>query len=127
MKLPSLSAPEFKAFARRFFPSLQWWPHVDRGALRSGTMTDLTCALVEQPRSVTFETIAGMPSEYNFYTAMMPAVIAALFGCSRHLACGASTEIYSKLETATCRSSKLRFFRECDDRLPDITTRTESI
>ena len=90
-------------------------------------MTGLTCALVVQPQSVTFETIAGMPPEYDLYTAMIPAVIAALFGCSWHLTCGATTEIYSKLDTATCRISKLRLFRECHDRLPDITTRTESL
>jgi hypothetical protein len=127
LKSPSLSTPEFKAFARRFFPFLQWWHRVDRGTLRFDTMAGLTCALVVQPQSVRFETIAGIPPEYDLYTAMIPAVIGALFGYSWHLASGAIAEIPPEHGTATCRNSKLHLFRECHDRLPHITTRTESL
>ena len=35
--------------------------------------------------------------------------------------------IYPKLDTATCRDCKLRIFRECRDRLPDGTSRTDSL
>jgi len=127
LKSPSLSAPEFKAFARRFFPFLQWWPRVDRGTLRADMIAGLTGAVVVIPQGVAFAIIAGMPPEYGLYAAMIPVVIAALFGSSWHLACEATTEIYPKLQTATCRSSKLRLFREYHDRLPDITKRTESL
>ena len=93
MKSPSFFAAEFKAFARRFFPFLQWWPRIDRGTLRADTMAGLTGAVVVLPQGVAFATIAGMPPEYGLYAAMIPAVIAALFGSSWHLVSGPTTAI----------------------------------
>ncbi|MFZ9560868.1 MAG: SulP family inorganic anion transporter [Burkholderiales bacterium] len=93
MKSPSFFAAEFKGFARRFFPFLQWWPRIDRGTLRADTMAGLTGAVVVLPQGVAFATIAGMPPEYGLYAAMIPAVIAALFGSSWHLVSGPTTAI----------------------------------
>jgi SulP family sulfate permease len=42
---------------------------------------------------VAFATIAGMPPEYGLYAAMLPAIIAALFGSSWHLVSGPTTAI----------------------------------
>lgn len=54
-------------------------------------MAGLTGALVALPQGVAFATIAGMPPEYGLYAGMIPAVIAALFGCSWHLVSGPTT------------------------------------
>ena len=43
------------------------------------------------PQGVAFATIAGMPPEYGLYAAMIPAVVAALFGSSRQLVSGPTT------------------------------------
>jgi SulP family sulfate permease len=43
------------------------------------------------PQGVAFATIAGMPPEYGLYAAMVPAVVAALYGSSRHLVSGPTT------------------------------------
>lgn len=43
------------------------------------------------PQGVAFATIAGMPPEYGLYAGMIPAIVAALFGSSRHLASGPTT------------------------------------
>ncbi len=64
-------------------------------------MAGLTGAVVVLPQGVVFATIAGMPPEYGLYAAMVPAIIAALFGSSRFLVSGpttaASIVLYSSL------------------------------
>ena len=76
---------------RSFVPFLLWWPDVDRGTLRADALAAVTGAIVVLPQGVAFATIAGMPPEYGLYAAMIPAVIAALFGSSRQLVSGPTT------------------------------------
>ncbi|MBL8480104.1 MAG: sodium-independent anion transporter, partial [Sterolibacteriaceae bacterium] len=56
-------------------------------------MAGLTGALIVLPQGVAFATIAGLPPEYGLYAAMMPAIVAALFGSSWHLVSGPTTAI----------------------------------
>ncbi len=76
---------------RRFLPFLVWWPEFDRQTLRADALAGLTGAVVVLPQGVAFATIAGMPPEYGLYAAMVPAVVAALFGSSRLLVSGPTT------------------------------------
>jgi SulP family sulfate permease len=76
---------------RRFLPFLTWWPEVNRQTLRADALAGLTGAIVVLPQGVAFATIAGMPPEYGLYAAMVPAVVAALFGSSRLLVSGPTT------------------------------------
>ncbi|HEU4383484.1 MAG TPA: SulP family inorganic anion transporter [Anaeromyxobacteraceae bacterium] len=78
---------------RAALPFLGWWPRVDRAALRGDLLAGLTGALIVLPQGVAFATIAGLPPEYGLYTAMVPAVVAALFGSSWHLVSGPTTAI----------------------------------
>jgi len=73
------------------FPS--WLPLVNRGTARRDLVAGLTGAIVVLPQGVAFATIAGLPPEYGLYTAMVPAVVAALFGSSWHLVSGPTTAI----------------------------------
>lgn len=75
----------------KFFPFLLWWPLVNRRSIRSDFMAGLTGAIVVLPQGVAFATIAGMPPEYGLYAGMVPAIIAALFGSSKHLVSGPTT------------------------------------
>ena len=93
MKSSALSAFELRALARRIFPFLQWWPKVNQVTLRADALAGLTGAVVVLPQGVAFATIAGMPPEYGLYAAMIPAIIAALFGSSWHLVSGPTTAI----------------------------------
>lgn len=77
----------------RMLPFLRWWPRVDRGTLRADAIAGLTGALIVLPQGVAFATIAGLPPQYGLYAAMVPAVIAALFGSSWHLVSGPTTAI----------------------------------
>ncbi|MDX5334046.1 MAG: sodium-independent anion transporter, partial [Gammaproteobacteria bacterium] len=54
-------------------------------------MAGLTGAIVVLPQGVAFAVIAGMPPEYGLYAAMVPAIIAALWGSSWHLVSGPTT------------------------------------
>lgn len=77
----------------RALPFLRWWPRVDAATLRADLVAGLTGALVVLPQGVAFATIAGLPPEHGLYTAMVPAVVAALFGSSWHLVSGPTTAI----------------------------------
>jgi SulP family sulfate permease len=77
----------------RIFPFLRWWPLVTRDTIRADLIAGLTGAVVVLPQGVAFAMIAGMPPVYGLYTAMVPPIIAALFGSSRHLISGPTTAI----------------------------------
>ena len=72
-------------------PFSRWLPNVGRDDLKADFMAALTGAIVVLPQGVAFATIAGMPPEYGLYAGMVPAIIAALFGSSRHLVSGPTT------------------------------------
>ena len=74
-------------------PFLQWKHMVDRNSTRADLIAGLSGALIVLPQGVAFATIAGMPPEYGLYAAMLPAIIAALFGSSWHLVSGPTTAI----------------------------------
>ena len=77
----------------RIFPFLRWWPLVNRQTLKADLIAGLTGAVVVLPQGVAFAMIAGLPPVYGLYTAMVPPIIAALFGSSRHLISGPTTAI----------------------------------
>ncbi len=77
----------------RLFPFLRWWPTVTRKTVRDDVLAGLTGALIVLPQGVAFATIAGLPPQYGLYAAMVPAIVAALFGSSLHLVSGPTTAI----------------------------------
>lgn len=72
-------------------PFLSWLPLVGRAELRADSIAAITGAIVVLPQAVAFATIAGMPPQYGLYAGMVPAMIAAFFGSSRHLVSGPTT------------------------------------
>ncbi|MGE5339229.1 MAG: SulP family inorganic anion transporter [Gemmatimonadota bacterium] len=77
----------------RLLPFMRWWPLVDRETMRADAIAGLTGSIVLVPQGVAFATIAGMPPEYGLYAAMLPAIVAALWGSSWHLVSGPTTAI----------------------------------
>lgn len=67
---------------QRCLPFLAWLPKVDRQTSRADLMAGLVGGLILVPQGVAFATIAGMPPEYGLYAAMVPAIVAALWGSS---------------------------------------------
>jgi SulP family sulfate permease len=77
----------------RLFPLLRWWPDVTAETFKSDLIAAFTGAIIVLPQAVAFATIAGLPPEYGLYAAMVPAIVAALWGSSRHLVSGPTTAI----------------------------------
>jgi SulP family sulfate permease len=77
----------------RVFPFLSWWPRVSRNTLRADANAALISAIVVLPQGVAFATLAGMPPEYGLYCAMVPAMVAALFGSSWHAVSGPTNAV----------------------------------
>jgi SulP family sulfate permease len=77
----------------RLFPFLAWGKTLTVQSMRADFLAGLTGAFIVLPQGVAFAMVAGLPSEYGLYTAMIPPVIAALFGSSRHLISGPTTAI----------------------------------
>lgn len=55
---------------------------------RADLLAGLLGALLVLPQGVAFAKLAGMPAIYGIYSAIVPCVIAALFGSSRHVVTG---------------------------------------
>ncbi|MFZ3041855.1 MAG: SulP family inorganic anion transporter [Thiobacillus sp.] len=93
LKTLSKYAPVCPLWVYRLFPFLRWLPSVNASTSRDDAMAGLTGALIVLPQGVAFATIAGLPPEYGLYAAMIPAIVAALFGSSWHLVSGPTTAI----------------------------------
>ena len=79
--------------ARQWLPFLSWWPRVTQATARRDALAALVGAVVVLPQAVAFATIAGLPPQYGLYAAMVPAIVAALWGSSWHLVSGPTTAI----------------------------------
>lgn len=79
------------AFVPSLLPFLGWMRLCDRSTIRADLIAGLTGAIVVVPQGVAFATISGMPPQYGLYAAIVPTIVAALFGSSWHLVAGPST------------------------------------
>ena len=63
------------------------------GIIRADVLAGLTGAIVVMPQGIAFALLAGMPPQYGLYAAMVPCLIAALFGSSRLMVTGPANAI----------------------------------
>ena len=70
-----------------------WLAQVSPASLRNDALAGLTGAAIVLPQAVAFAAIAGLPPEYGLYTAMIPPIIAAIFGSSLVMVSGPTTAI----------------------------------
>lgn len=80
-------------WAQRALPFLRWRGIVTAENLRRDLLAGLVGAFVVLPQAVVFATLAGLPPQYGLYCAMVPAVVAALWGSSWHLVSGPTNAI----------------------------------
>lgn len=76
-----------------WLPFLRWGRHVDGRTVKADALAGLTGGIILVPQGVAFATVADMPPEYGLYAAMIPAIVAALWGSSWHLVSGPTTAI----------------------------------
>ena len=75
-------------------PFMRWLPDWRQpGTVRADLLAGLTGAVVVLPQGVAFATLAGMPPQYGLYAAMLPCMVAALFGSSRLMVTGPANAI----------------------------------
>lgn len=85
MRLPSL------------FPDYTWITQTNKKTISADAYAGFVNAAIVLPQGVAFATIAGLPPEYGLYTAMITAVIAAIFGSSMIMISGPTTAISAVL------------------------------
>ncbi|WP_339428415.1 SulP family inorganic anion transporter [Pseudomonas sp. RA_105y_Pfl1_P41] len=75
------------------FPFLTWLPRQTRASVCRDLIVGLSGAILALPQSVAYALIAGLPPEYGLYAAIVPVLIACLWGSSWHLICGPTAAI----------------------------------
>jgi SulP family sulfate permease len=75
------------------FPFLAWLPRQTRASVGRDAMVGLSGAVLALPQSIAYALIAGLPPEYGLYAAIIPVLIACLWGSSWHLICGPTAAI----------------------------------
>ena len=84
--MQATSANSSTSFWQRLFGD--WTQSVTPTTLRADALAGLLGAVLVLPQGIAFATLAGLPPEYGLYTAVVPCIIAALFGSSWHVMSG---------------------------------------
>ena len=74
-------------------PFLSWLPKQTRASVGRDAVVGLSGAILALPQSIAYALIAGLPPEYGLYAAIVPVIIACLWGSSWHLICGPTAAI----------------------------------
>ncbi|WP_025112276.1 SulP family inorganic anion transporter [Pseudomonas sp. H1h] len=78
---------------RSLLPFLTWLPRQTRASVGRDLVVGLSGAILALPQSIAYALIAGLPPEYGLYAAIIPVLIACLWGSSWHLICGPTAAI----------------------------------
>jgi SulP family sulfate permease len=93
----------------KLFPFLAWRRRVTAANLRADLIAGAVGALVVLPQGVAYATLAGLPPQYGLYAAIVPAIVAALFGSSWHQVSGPTNAmalvVYATLATLAAPGS----------------------
>ena len=73
---------------KKFFSILEWLPNYSLRNLKADIPAGITVGVMLIPQGMAYAMIAGLPVEFGLYAALIPQVIYALTGTSRHLAVG---------------------------------------
>lgn len=77
-----------------------WIHDVDRQTLRTDALAGLLGAVLALPQGLAFATLAGLPPAWGLYTAIVPCIVAALAGSSRHVLSGPTNAVSLALAAA---------------------------
>ncbi|MBL4749606.1 MAG: SulP family inorganic anion transporter [Amylibacter sp.] len=76
-----------------YLPDLSWVSDLNGRRVSADAYAGFINAAIVLPQGVAFATIAGLPPEYGLYTAMITAIVAAIFGSSMIMISGPATAI----------------------------------
>lgn len=75
-------------FLQKIFPIILWLTNYRRSYLNHDLFAGLTVGVMLIPQGMAYALIAGLPSVYGLYAAIVPQIIYAIFGTSRQLSVG---------------------------------------
>ncbi|OIN09158.1 sodium-independent anion transporter [Oceanisphaera psychrotolerans] len=78
----------YPALLQCLIPFMSWLPQQSTRSLRADVLAGMTGAVLVVPQGVAYALLAGLPPEYGLYTAIIPTILAALFGSSRQMVSG---------------------------------------
>ena len=70
------------------FPAVNWISEYDRSDIKGDLSAGVTVGVMLIPQSMAYAMLAGVPPIYGLYAGLVPLVIYALLGTSRHLSIG---------------------------------------
>lgn len=73
---------------RRFLPFLEWLPNYKKNWFLKDLVAGVTVGIILVPQGMAYAMIAGLPPVYGLYASLIPVLVYALLGTSRHLAMG---------------------------------------
>jgi len=91
---------------QRFLPFLRWFP-MSGDTIRADLIAGITVALVLIPQSMAYAKLAGLPAYYGLYAALLPVLIAALWGSSSQLGSGPVAVVSLLTATAVAQFSEI--------------------
>lgn len=69
-------------------PDFRWLRHYNKSLFRADVFAAIGTALLTLPQGVALAALAGLPPEYGLYSAVIPVIIASLWGSSWHALSG---------------------------------------
>ncbi|MGH8352406.1 MAG: SulP family inorganic anion transporter [Pseudomonas sp.] len=81
-------------------PFLAWLPQQSLRGVSQDLLVGLSGAILALPQSIAYALIAGLPAEYGLYAAIVPVLVACLWGSSWQLICGPTAAISIVLFTS---------------------------
>ena len=86
----SADADTVKAL-KKILPAADWLSDYDKSDVRGDLTAGITVGVMLIPQSMAYAMLAGVPPIYGLYAGLVPLVIYALLGTSRHLAIGTAS------------------------------------
>jgi len=74
-------------------PNLAWLEGYNFNLARHDMIAGMISALIMIPQAAALASLAGMPPQYGIYASVIPVIIAALWGSSRHALSGPNTAV----------------------------------
>jgi SulP family sulfate permease len=79
--------------AKEYLPILQWLPFYSKVNFRMDLLAGITIGVMVIPQGMAYGMLAGLPPIYGLYACLIPTLIYALMGTSRHLVIGPAAMI----------------------------------
>lgn len=73
---------------KRYIPILDWITNYNTTTLKADTIAGLTVGIILIPQGLAYAMIAGLPPIFGLYAALVPQIMYAMLGTSRHIAIG---------------------------------------